>query len=505
MDQHAELYQIAKLILAAADEPEAAAEQIFRRAVERTGAERGFIVVRQGGSYEQKFDVAYARERLSADERRFSRTLVRRAIETRAVISSESVADDARFADTESVVRLADSAVLAAPLVDAGGEVHAVIYLERAGRGAFPPDAQAFLSEFAEISALILRRAIEQEALRQRSRSLERDLFAQHDFGGIVTRHPAMLSLLKMVVQVADSDATVLIRGETGTGKELIARALHLNSGRRARPFVVLHCTALAGTLLESELFGHVRGAFTGADRERTGRLASADGGTLFLDEIAELPNEVQVKLLRFLQFGEIQRVGSDKVEKVNVRVVAATHQDLPAWVAAGKFRQDLLFRLKVIELQLPPLRERRGDIPLLVARFLSEKWKRPGPPPRFTHAAEDVLERYAYPGNIRELAHLVERACLLATGPELDLSLLPPEVAPKAPTLARETLARFTRFDGEELNAAKEAAVAEVERQFLEGLMRRADGNVSQASRLSGIHRSFLQKLLARHRPSDS
>jgi Nif-specific regulatory protein/two-component system response regulator HydG len=307
-----------------------------------------------------------------------------------------------------------------------------------------------------------------------------------------------MIALLKTVAQVAESDATVLIRGETGTGKELIARALHVNSPRAQKPFVTLHTTALPGTVLESELFGHTRGAFTGADRDRAGRIASAHGGTLFLDEVAEIALEVQAKLLRFLQFGEIQRLGSDKTEKVNVRVIAASHQDLGALVKAGKFRQDLFFRLKVIELEIPPLRERTGDVPLLVKHFLARSWKR-SEPPRWTPRAERALYGHAYPGNVRELAHVVERASILATGPVLDVDLLPSDVSPAS--AAEAPRAGFAALTGDELEATKNRAAMAIEAEFLTALLESTGGNVSEASRVSGIHRSQLHKLMARHR----
>ena len=260
---------------------------------------------------------------------------------------------------------------------------------------------------------------------------------------------------------------------------------------------MTLHCTALPVSILESELFGHVKGAFTGAERDRAGRIASAAGGTLFLDEVAELSAELQAKLLRFLQFGEIQRVGSDRVEKLDVRIVAATHQDLRALVQAGRFRQDLYFRLDVIELEIPPLCERRSDIPLLLERFMTQSWRRGGEKPRWTQPAQQVLEAYDYPGNVRELENLVARACVLATGTELGLELLPAtmrQVAPSVPS-------RFEQFTNEELKAAREAAQTEVERQFIAGLLERCGGNVSQAARESGIHRSYLQKLVTEHR----
>jgi Nif-specific regulatory protein/two-component system response regulator HydG len=390
-----------------------------------------------------------------------------------------------------------DCSVLVAPLRH-DGTVWGVVYLERRGSLAtFPDEAQQFLAEFVEVAGLSLRRVLEREALEQRSRSLERDLFSRYDFRGIVAQHPSMLELLTLVAQVADSDATVLILGESGTGKELVAQALHFNSSRRARPFVTLHCTALPGTILESELFGHVRGAFTGAERDRAGRIASAAGGTLFLDEIAEIPLELQAKLLRFLQFGEVQRLGSDRTEHVAVRIVAATHQDLPSLVKAGRFRQDLYFRLNVVELKLPPLRERRSDIVLLLEHFLAKHWKRPGEAPRWSPAAAQALHAHDFPGNVRELEHLVQRACLLATAPQLDLNLLPPELAGREPPAGRG----FTQLTNDELKAAREAAVQEVERTFLAALMQRHEGNVSKAAREAGMQRGYLQKLLAEYR----
>jgi transcriptional regulator with GAF, ATPase, and Fis domain len=355
------------------------------------------------------------------------------------------------------------------------------------------------VSDLAGLAGLFLKRASEREALEQRNRSLERDLYSKHSFPGILTAHPRMLELLRLVAQVADSDAGVLLRGESGTGKELLAQALHVNSTRRARPLVTPHCAALPASVLESELFGHKKGAFTGAERDRPGRLAAADGGTLLLDEVAEIPPEVQAKLLRFLQFGEIQPVGSDRTERLDVRVLAATHRDLGDLVKAGRFRQDLYFRLKVLELRIPPLRERKSDVPLLVQHFTSKHWRRRGEAPRWSPRAERALGAYGWPGNVRELEHVVQRACLLATGPELDASLLPEELTSAAPV--PEPLVPELTNSG--LSAARERAVAEVERAFLDELMRRHGGNVSQAARAAGMYRSYLHKLLARHRPA--
>jgi Nif-specific regulatory protein/two-component system response regulator HydG len=488
------LLRVAKLLVGES-EPDATAERLLRELCELTGADRGFVVVREGERYEQKFDVNFARARVSEEERRFSRTLVQRAISDGRAIATERPADDPQFAGIESVGALGAASVRVAPLLCDGHTV-AVIYLERRS-GAFAPYVVDLLVEVGELAGPLIKRALERDALKRRNRHLERDLFKQHDFEGIVTRDPRMLELLRVVGQVADTDTSVLVRGETGTGKELIARALHVNSARRRKPFVTLHCAALPSTLLESELFGHVRGAFTGADRDRVGRLASAEGGTLLLDEIGEISHEAQAKLLRFLQFGELQRVGSDRTETVDVRVVAATHRDLGAMVRDDKFRSDLYFRLKVIELVVPPLRDRRADIPFLVDAFVTQKWReRPGIP-RLTARAEQALRSYDYPGNVRELEHLIERACILANGTDLDVDVLPSELHPAMPV----ALGPFTRFDAAELEAARAEAIAAIEREFVTGLVDRHGGNVSQAARASGMNRTHLQKLLARYR----
>jgi len=498
MNLYEELFQISKLLLAEEDD-ERAPEVLLRRIVERCRAETGFVVVREEGSFQQKFDVGYDRDQRSAVERRYSRTLVREAIETGKVIYLPNLIEDDRFRSGESALVIGTCCALVAPLRH-GGEVYGVIYLENRERvDSFDAECCAFLTELADVAGLFLLRASERETLRLRNRSLERDLFAQHDFAGIVTRDTRMIELLRVVGQVAGAEAPVLVLGETGTGKELIARALHVNSPRRARPFVTVHCSALPGTLLESELFGHVAGAFTDAKRDRPGRLASAHGGTLFLDEIGEIPIEAQAKLLRFLQFGEIQRLGSDRTEKVDVRIVAATHRDLKQLVREGRFREDLYFRLKVLDLTLPPLRERRGDVPLLVDHFLRRHWRRQGERPRWTARAERALLAHSWPGNVRELGHAVERACLLARGPELDIELLPPELAGAASDPGAEPV--FVEFSGTALNEAREVAVDAVEQRFLAELMSRCDGNVSRAAREAGLHRSYLQKLLARHR----
>jgi PAS domain S-box-containing protein len=261
---------------------------------------------------------------------------------------------------------------------------------------------------------------------------LQEEIRTQHNFEEIIGNSPRLLDALSKVERVAATDATVLISGETGAGKELFARAIHSRSGRRQRPLVKVNCGAIPSGLVESELFGHVKGAFTGALDRRTGRFELADGGTIFLDEIGELPPETQVKLLRILQEREFEPVGSSRTVRVDVRIIAATNRDLEDEARLGRFRSDLLYRLNVFPISVPPLRERREDIPLLVAFFLTGLSKRLGKPLEgFTRGAMNALCDYDWPGNIRELQNVVERAAILGTGPTLTIE---PEVLKRAP-----------------------------------------------------------------------
>jgi transcriptional regulator with GAF, ATPase, and Fis domain len=283
----------------------------------------------------------------------------------------------------------------------------------------------------------------ERARLEQQNQYLQEEIKAEHNFERIIGRSPALLKVLADVGQVAPTDSTVLITGETGTGKELIARAIHSASRRRDRPLIKVNCAALPAGLVESELFGHEKGAFTGAIARRLGRFELADGGTLFLDEVGELPAEAQAKLLRVLQEREFERVGGSGPVRADVRVIAATNRDLLREVAEKRFREDLYYRLNVFPVRLPPLRERRGDIPLLIhfllAKFAARVGKRLGEvsPPTMQR-----LQGYAWPGNVRELENVLERAVILSAGPTLDVGadLLPAAAAGRPePEQARE------------------------------------------------------------------
>jgi len=310
------------------------------------------------------------------------------------------------------------------------------------------PDAD-FFREVANQVALAVENmkayeeiAVLKARLERESVYLQEEIHREHNFTELVGNSPPLLALLRQVEQVAPTDSTVLVSGETGTGKELVARAIHARSGRANRPLVKVNCSAISAGLVESELFGHVKGAFTGAIERRIGRFELADGGTIFLDEVGELPPEAQVKLLRVLQEREFEPVGSSRTQPVNVRVIAATNRDLEEAVAGGRFRSDLFYRLNVFPLRVPPLRERREDIRLLVMFFLAQFARKLGK--RIASVTEETMERltaYTWPGNIRELQNVVERAVILSEGSvvEIDPTMLPtqPPMAKGAPASA--------------------------------------------------------------------
>jgi DNA-binding NtrC family response regulator len=315
----------------------------------------------------------------------------------------------------------------------------------------------------------------------------------------IVGTTPAMLSVYKTVAHVAPTTATVLIVGESGTGKELVARAIHTKSPRTGKPFVAINCGALPESILESELFGHERGSFTGANATKRGLFEEAKGGTLFLDEIGEISPKMQVQLLRVLQEAEIRRVGAAETIKVDVRVVAATNRDLKAEVAAGRFREDLLFRLQVVTVHVPPVRERRGDIPLLIKHFIARHAERLAR--RAPHVAPEVyemLESYAFPGNVRELSHIIERAMLLAREGVITASDLPPEVT-------RAWTATAAEGGGLGSLADDWPTLQLLERRYIDRVLSRTGGNKTRAAEVLGIDRRTLNRMFARERAAAS
>ena len=339
-----------------------------------------------------------------------------------------------------------------------------------------------------------LARAIEHSRLSVENRELRRQLAEVPKNTEILGRSKAINDLRAMISTVAPTDATVLVTGESGTGKELVARALHAGSPRAQKPIVTVNCAALAENLLESELFGHERGAFTGADRRREGRFKQADGGTLFLDEIGEMPIGLQAKLLRALQQGEIQRLGSDRSEHVDVRVIAATNRDLRKEVANHNFREDLYFRLNVITIEIPPLRKRTDDIPLLAAHFLSHFEERNRKNIKgFSPQATDQMLHYSWPGNVRELENAVERAVILCTGDLITEKELPFSIS-------EEEMAAAKAGEKEGGTSLAGLPLEEVERKVIEETLKMTKDNKSEAARTLGITRATLHNKLRKY-----
>jgi two-component system response regulator HydG len=381
------------------------------------------------------------------------------------------------------------------PVVMMTGKATVTSAVEAMRLGAYDYVVKPF--EPIETLIVALRRAVEHKALIERNRVLQLQLSQRDRFEEIVGSSASMREVYSVVTSVAPTDTTALILGESGTGKELVARAIHRESLRSGRSFVAINCAALTESVLESELFGHVRGAFTGAVSSRRGLIEEASGGTLFLDEIGELPQSTQVRLLRVLQERQIRPVGSNESRFVDVRIVAATHRDLAALVEQGTFRQDLYYRLNVVRVEVPPLRTRRGDIPLLIQHFIAKHCAHhhktiSGVEPE----ALQRLMRYDWPGNVRELENVLERAIVLSREESISAELLPSELW-ETPSAEADPVAAFIAT-GELMPYGDARNV--FERSYLERSMAAADGNISQAARVAGVDRSNFKRMLKRH-----
>jgi two-component system, NtrC family, response regulator AtoC len=355
--------------------------------------------------------------------------------------------------------------------------------------------ASDYLTKPVDIPRLksVLANVVRRRELREEIEALRGTLRTLGHFGPLIGASPAMQAVYDMIARVAPTEATVLVQGESGTGKELVAQTLHQLSRRRKGPFVALNCAAVSPTLIESELFGHERGSFTGAARTHKGFFERAEGGTLFLDEISEMPIELQVRLLRVLETGVVARVGGETEFKVDVRVVAATNKDLRAEVDAGRFREDLYHRLAVITIHVPPLRERKDDIPLLVEHFLQKhRFSDASAPARMSEEALHRLIQYDWPGNVRELEHTVERAVVLARGGVIT-----------ADHLAMEVDREIAIIDlNQQLTNGKTLSdvMASTEARYIQRALLRSDGNRHAAAKLLGIDIATLEKKLADH-----
>ena len=343
--------------------------------------------------------------------------------------------------------------------------------------------------DLGELRTVAEKISVKQKLVRSNI-ELQKQLNEKFGFEGVIGNSPLMHAVVSRMRQIAPTSATVLITGESGTGKELVAKALHNNSPRKSKPFVPLNCASLSENILESELFGHVRGAFTGADRERKGWFEHAHGGTLFLDEVGDIPLPTQVKLLRVLESGEIVRVGTNEPIKVNVRLVSATNRDLSDALAAGSFRQDLYHRLKVVSLKLPPLRSRREDIPLLLESFLKEfSVVHARTLPTITPQTRKALMAYDWPGNVRELRNAVESMVVIDFDGVLDIDDLPEDIQAVAPAPVEITSVGASSLLGQSLE--------EIERHFVGETLKLTNGNREEAAKILGIgERTLYRKI---------
>jgi transcriptional regulator with GAF, ATPase, and Fis domain len=479
------LYELAAELLQLEDYDQML-DVLVRRSLDLLRAERGFLVLKRGETGELDFRVVrnWNAEELSEGREPVSRSIVAEALRLGKPLLVEDALGDPRFSSHESVQDLGLRTVLAAPLIAEGRPVGALYLESRSAERLFEPQDLELFTRVLVLASRALAACAKRLGLEQRASLLEKDLLARYDFAGIVTRDAAFLKLLQTVAQVAGSDLPVLVQGPSGSGKELVSRALHLNSPRARGPFLTLNCGAISPQLLESELFGHVKGAFTGAVADRVGMIPQAGGGTLFLDEVGELPRELQVKLLRTLQFGEVQPVGSARPQSVNVRFVAATNRDLEQEVREGRFREDLLYRLNAITLHLPPLKERPDDILPLFQHFLGQAARRAGrEAPKAGAELERALQAYGWPGNVRELENEAGRLLAL-TPPGLPLSV-----------------ERLSRRITQAVLAEQESLLSleEREREVIALHLRLAGGNRSQAARSLGISREGLRTKMKR------
>ena len=342
----------------------------------------------------------------------------------------------------------------------------------------------------------VLERAAQRRHFDLESRRLRERLRTQQGMGNLIGRSPEMEKLYRIVSKVAFSTHPVLILGESGTGKELVARSIHFNGPLAAKPFIPVDCGSLVPTLIESELFGYVKGAFTGANKSRAGLLAAAEGGTVFLDEIGELPLDLQAKLLRALQEKEIRPVGATHAVPINARVLAATNRDLSAMVEQGRFRKDLYFRLNVVNLKIPPLRDRREDVPLMAAHFLDRMRRENGVDYTFSDDALRLMTEYDWPGNVRELENAIERACALSSGPVLHMGDLPTQLQ-EFRLQSRQAAEPMTVQAGEDESSAGIVSIAEMEKLAILNTIQQLKGDKLMAAKLLGIGKTTLYRKL--------
>jgi transcriptional regulator with GAF, ATPase, and Fis domain len=497
-------------------------ERVLDELIDDVGAGSGALILFDSETSDAKVIAARdaGRQNLDPERLRVSRTILSKIVEGEDSVLVEDALSDAMLRDEESVQQLNLHSILAIPLRFQDYLAGAIHLENEQAAGAFGEEDRALLLGIGRLITIYLNAAFrlgEEVAARRR---IYQELKGKTHFDGIVGSSPRLRHVLETVAQVGPSDATVIIEGASGTGKELVARALHLSSQRAGKPMVVVNCAAIPENLLESELFGHERGAFTGAFERKVGRFEQANGGTLFLDEIGELPPMLQAKLLRFLQNRELERLGSTKTIKVDVRLVAATNRDIWAMVQRGDFREELYFRLYVVPIKVPTLSDRAEDIPLLVDHFSRIFALQGGrEPPEIDSDVYECLQNYSWPGNVRELENLMQRLVVLCRGGHIGTQDLPERLIPSVAKATFEIEKNpFSRFLGtlpmsyeelkrrrDEMHHIASAYAHKLEDKFIDSILEKAGGNVSRAAQEAGIHRTLIHRNLRTRSPRDS
>ncbi len=438
IDAYTKLYEFSERLIHQRDLGELL-DALMDAVVEITNADKGFLVLLDGDTVDVKVARNVNKENIADAVSQLSDSIITKVIRSRKpVIVSDAMRDD-EFSAAKSVMQLKVSSVICVPLLDRGRLLGLIYVGNDSIRDLFQHDTLRVLSVFASQASLIVANALLLNELKVDNKRLN-DRLEQYRFGEIVGTSPPMQAVFRKVEKISGTDISVLITGETGTGKELIAREIHNRSPRAAKPFVTINCGAIPENLLESELFGHIKGAFTGAVANKLGKFQAADGGTLFLDEIGEMPIELQVKLLRAIQEKVVYRVGDTRPETVDIRILAATNRELEKEIAGGRFREDLYYRLNVVNVELPPLRV-RGDDVLVIARYLISRYSREydAKVKGLSPNAAVGIRKHSWPGNIRELENRIKKAIVLCEssviGPD-DLGLTG-DVLPQILTLA--------------------------------------------------------------------
>lgn len=471
-------------------EPSALLEKVLEIAMETLDAERGFVLITSDAE-EDGFEITARRNFTEAqlgDIVRLSTSVVHEVLRSGEPVLVYEALEDDRFGGAESIVLQQIQSIACVPLRIKDRQIGAIYLDSLTRRSHFTRDNLPFLEAFANQAAIAIENAQLYQTLRAENRHLRTEIHRIHGFDEIIGQSNRMRDIFETMSRVADSDATVLIEGESGTGKELVARAIHYNGLRKHKPFVAIFCGSLSDELLESELFGHKRGAFTGAASDKAGLFEAADEGTVFLDEVGDLSPRLQTALLRVLQTGEIKRVGENHVRRVNVRVVSATNQPLKDLVKERTFREDLYYRLNTISITLPPLRLRRSDIPLLAHHFLDKYAVRSRSHIKgFTPDAIEALRQFSWPGNVRELENTVERAVVLS----------------RSDLISIDDLRLPDHQSGEPFEPGM--TLKDAERRLVMRTLDECDGNISETARVLDVSRRWLHYKLKEWETGDA